>query len=335
MEILIVGGAGPDSLEENLKASFNSLENISAILYIFPPKSTFEKGKVLNFLLKKSLRFPPLMRHFERRLVRFVKKNNLSDVIVLTGAVKLLRPETISRMKNYVKSVSCWFVDASVNLNPSNSLNAPYDIVFLADRGLRDYLGMVGSRDYRFLSEGYLEGRHLPLGQPNSKMRIAIVGSLYPERISLLEKLVRDGYPISIYGFGLPRSHRNSILKGYIQGGLVSFENKSQIFREHVCVLNSFLPSHLDIINCRVFEVLASGGLLVTQHSEIIEEKFGTNQSLITFNNYIELTRSLDSILANPESFNLVRESGIESVRYDSLKSRAIEISTELRKFHN
>lgn len=323
MRIGIVGSTGKDSLESNLLEAFNSLDETEAFLIKFPLGSKTSRMSFLRSGIKKLLQSRLFYSLNEFYLMYQVKKMKINHVLVLTGAAAKLRPTSIEKARKIVQNIFCWHVDSIINMNIESVILSNYDVIFVVDSGLKNYLDLIGVKNIEVLYEGFLPSRHRPIGIANKFRSIAVVGSLYQERIFLLERLVRDGYPISIYGFGLPRWYRDGPLTALSQNRYVTYEEKSRVFHEHVCVLNTFLPSHIDAINCRVFEALASGAVVVSQYSDSIKNFFGGKEALFTFESYEELCKILDNILQDPEKTNQMRINAVSSVASQNLLSRA------------
>lgn len=323
MRIGIVGSTGEDSLELNLLDAFNSLDETEAFLFAFPLGSKTSRSSFLRSVTRRLSHSRLFYSLSEFYLMHQIKKTKINHVLVLTGAAAKLRPTSIKKARKYVQNIFCWHVDSIINMNLKSVMLSNYDVLFVVDSGLQNYLDLIGVKNVEVLHEGFLPSRHKPIGRANRFRSIAVVGSLYQERIFLLERLVRDGYPISIYGFGLPRWYGDGPLTALSQNSYVTYEEKSRVFHEHVCVLNTFLPSHIDAINCRVFEALASGAVVVSQYSDSINDFFGGKEALFTFKSYEELCEIFDIILENPEKTNQMRINAVSSVASQNLLTRA------------
>jgi glycosyltransferase involved in cell wall biosynthesis len=181
-------------------------------------------------------------------------------------------------------------------------LYSEYDHTYFVDQGLHEYLRpLIRSTNSSVLLEGYNEQHHRPLSDIKREDKIAVVGSLYPERILLLEYLVNQGFEFEIYGFGLPRGYGNGPLNRFDMKKFLTLEEKSRVFQKSKCVLNSFTPAHLNAINCRVFEAMASGCLPIVSdlpgNRSWIQQK--ENGILVTIENEFKLAEEIEWAFKN------------------------------------
>jgi hypothetical protein len=145
---------------------------------------------------------------------------------VCTGAARLLKPSLVFVLRRNAKAVFCWFVDGSGSLN-QNFLYSEYDHVYFTDKGLLDYLGPIHrSIKCTLLLEGYNSNHHRASPDITRNNKIAVVGSLRPERILLLEYLANLGFEFEIYGFGFQKSYESGILKKFDMNKFLTLEEK-------------------------------------------------------------------------------------------------------------
>jgi spore maturation protein CgeB len=112
----------------------------------------------------------------------------------------------------------------------------------------------------------------------------------------------------------------------------LTLEEKSRVFQKSKCVLNSFTPAHLNAINCRVFEAMASGALVVSQASELLKTTFKDGRDLILFHSFEELVDILEKIYEGKYDEDSIRLNAIVAVSTHSLTTRAI---TFINDFNN
>ena len=299
MKVLLIGKSGLDSLERNLQDVGAEIFGDEVTLIDFPKIPRFiAKDRRLRFLYLSLAKWHIGGMFLSRKLIVYAQKLKPELVIVLTGASDYLSAETVQALKEKVKGpIVCWFVDASVNLGTGKMLFAPYDHYFFTDRGLLRWLQPFLKEKASLLMEGFHPLRHNVPATSLQNREIVVVGSLYPARVLMLEELVKVGFNIRIYGPGLPPDYGRGLLEKRFQDKYLVYEDKSRVFNEALCVLNNFHPSTLDAINCRVFEVLAAEGLLVTEYSTLLHEVFDSSNLLTykTFDDLVELLTGLTS----------------------------------------
>jgi spore maturation protein CgeB len=332
VKIAIVGSSGSDSLEENMFEAFSSIPDVEPFLVQWPPNAKMSGLGIIGRVFNKISRFRIVIKVMSPIFLVNIRLLNPDLILVCTGAARTLSPKYVSKLKQYSKAVFCWFVDASVNVNDF-ILYSEYDHTYFVDQGLHEYLRpLIRSTNSSVLLEGYNEQHHRPLSDIKRENKIAIVGSLYPERILLLEYLVNQGFEFEIYGFGLPRGYGNGPLNRFDMKKFLTLEEKSRVFQKSKCVLNSFTPAHLNAINCRVFEAMASGALVVSQASELLKTTFKDGSDLILFHSFEELVDILEKIYEGKYDEDSIRLNAIVAVSTHSLTTRAI---TFINDFNN
>ena len=332
MKIAIVGSRGSDSLEANMLEAFTSFPHVEPFLVQWPPNAKMSGLGIIGKVINKASRMPIIIKFMAPFFMLKIRHLAPDLILVCTGAARTLSPNNVDKLKEHSKAVFCWFVDASMNVNDF-ILYSEYDHMYFVDKGLHEYLRpLLRSSNSSVLLEGYNELHHRPLSEIKKSNRIAVVGGLYPERILLLEYLVSYGYEFEIYGFGLPRGYGDGPLSRFDMKKFLTLEEKSRVFQMSKCVLNSFTPAHLNAVNCRVFEAMASGALLVSQTSELLKSTFEDGRDLILFDSFEELVEILEKVYAGIYDEELIRLNAISAVSNHSLTERA---STIINYYNN
>lgn len=323
MKIALIGSSGKDSLESNMLEAYNQIENVVVDLVQWPPRIELSYFPVLSRAINYFFRNSKVNWIFLPIFFRKIRTLTPDLIIVFTGAARILSPKSTAEIKLSTKAVFCWYVDASINLT-ENILFSKYDKMYFIDKGLLDYLSpILRSTNSSLLLEGYNREHHRALPSIKRNNKIAVVGSLYPERILLLEYLVGLGFELEIYGFGLPRGYGNGPLREYDRQKFLTLEGKSAVFQEARCVINTFTPSHKNAINCRIFEAMASGALVVSQSSELLKETFQQSKDLLMYETFEELGILLDQLFDDNYDEEEIRRQAIIAVANHSLHARA------------
>ena len=331
MKITLIGTSGHDTLESNMLEAFQNLEGINPNLIQWPPMANMSGLRIFGRILNKLSHLYLVRRFAEPFLVRKLKTIRPDLVIVFTGAARSISPKIVEQIKVNSKAVFCWFVDSSVNLS-SSILYSKYDQIYFVDKGLLNYLApIMRTKKSSILLEGFNLSHHKPKHLPSIGKNIAVVGSLYTERILLLEFLVERGFNLDIYGFGLPRGYVNGILTKFDKKKFVTLEKKSQVFQNSRCVLNSFHPAHINAINCRIFEAMASGALVVSQWSELLANTFIDGHEILLYKSYEDLILILEDLYRGKYDEMSIRNNAIKAVSSHSLDNRARSIISDYK----
>lgn len=301
MQIGVVGPAEEDSFADNVMNSFKRMGYGVACLGPATPRT--RKRAVSRALELAMLAAPELERRWQDRLVRRAAAAGCDFVLSVD---RRLSPYTVSQLRAEGKRVALWFPDAVVNMGDQRMLLADYDAVFMTDPILVNRLrAMLGLRVF-YLPEAFNPAWHKPIGEPGSEKYVAVVGSMYPSRSVLLERLINDGIPIRLFGQPFPASNRHSVLAGVHSGLFVRREEKSRVFRSAVGVLNNLHPAEFGV-NCRLFEAAGAGAAVICEYRDELSAMYDTNTEVLAFENYNELVGRVSDLMS---SQRLSREYG-------------------------
>ncbi len=295
MNLGLVGFSGSDSLESNMKDVFESLGHEVEYVEFLPYRKLIKRVR-LTRISKLAFKSKILQKYNERRLARIVIRKEFDCVIVFTYAANYLSPFAVEMFRAPGRKVFAWFVDGSVNFLPGQFVLAPYDRVFIADYGLYKFLREYSKATLVYMPEGHHPTRHVLETLPPVGKKIAVVGTLYSTRVVQIMKLIDAGYDFSLYGGA---SQEISMIMGISHAEFyprIYYEDKAKIFAESLCVLNFPHASAWNSINCRIFEVLAAGGILVTPKSEAISNFLENGKHAFLYENFGELQEILETV---------------------------------------
>lgn len=342
IKIAIVGFFGADTLEQNLYETFLTFEkidvkqlNLGNNYYLKYLK--FFSPKIGNFVHKfigriKSNKFVTNLK--SKKMTRILIKFQPDIIIILTGAANSFSANQIKQLKKGIDTyIICWFVDASINIRRGIFLRAPYDIIFFTDQGLVDWFKPLLESRVELLLEGHLHEKHSNSERLGDEVKnyFVIVGTLYPERYELVRKLAQMGFPIKIYGPPLPSWSYDSIVEKNHTNRYIVHQEKSFVFKNALGVINNFHPTHINAINCRVFEVLSSGGLLISEQSNLLRETIDAS-AYLAYDNFNALTEILNNILEDSSQFESIK---IKAKYISSAHSLQIRAQNILEYYEN
>ena len=297
MKILIIGKDGADSLERNLADVGQEFFSDEVKVLEFVPKlKIFRNMRSINFVLDSLSRTQWLNKCLNSRLSRLAEKYEPNAILVMTGAANHVSGDFVSRARIVLHSkIFCWFVDSSISITEGRFLFAGYDEIYFTDRGLLKYFSDTISSAKSVLFEGYHPRRHIVSTNFETQSYIAVVGSVRPDRAVLLEKLLIMGFNIRIFGPPIGDWYKGDLLRSVHQNRFLTYEDKCKVFNEAFCVLNTFHPSHLDAINCRIFEAIAAGSVIISQYSAALEDYFG-KEAILSYKSFSELVAILSKL---------------------------------------
>ena len=230
----------------------------------------------------------------------------------------ILTPETVAYAKQ--KSlVVLWMMD-SIYLNPTSYiLRNVVDHIFLFEQTEIPKLAAEGITAH-FLPLALDESVYYPI-ESEKDIDLLFVGALYPNRIALLNKIIKQ-FPdknIKIYGnlFSTWRKPLKFFFRKdkhiYINKNVQPTELNKLYARAKIC-LNIHHSQSVDGVNQRFFETLGAGALQVCDYKTFIGDYF-SEEDLVWYKNEEELFSNLNHAFANTIALNYIQNSGYLKVK--------------------
>lgn len=322
-KILVLDGIGGVPLARDLCDAFSTLGVATAYLDCLAQKRRPLHGlraayaKALN---RRSDRdgFSLLPKLVERDLEALLERENPSHILVVGFAYKFYDPAFLRRLADKLGAVLLLYDTDSCNLYSRRR-----EFIYFVENELPIYdlifsFSKVTTRLFR--ESRKLNAVFLPFGArppkalaPDEKMLdVLFVGTCDLRRIFMLEA-IRDR--VTIYG---NRWQRNFPL---ISDALRSRVTDRTVWGEELCRMQGQSRILLNItrsdffgaetgVNLRIFEALAAGCFLLTDHCDELAELFKVGKDIETYRSAAELAAKTDYYLNNPEARLAIARNG-------------------------
>ncbi len=219
------------------------------------------------------------------------------EIVIISKGLHLDR-RTIETIKCSGAFVVNWNPDDFFNMkNSSADLIAAipeYDLIVSAREHLFPRYTDVGAKSTLFLDWYYVPELHYPRNLPLS-YNVTFVGSWSPFREEFISKV---DSPVSIWGGGWEKSSVVFRKKHDYRNAVLSQKEMSAVFNQSRFNLNLLTRENSDYTNLRLFEVTASGGLLMTERNSHASSLFNESEDVLMFN--------------SPQDFNYAIKSSID-----------------------
>ncbi|OGR02053.1 MAG: hypothetical protein A2520_03155 [Deltaproteobacteria bacterium RIFOXYD12_FULL_53_23] len=144
---------------------------------------------------------------------------------------------------------------------------------------------------------------------------ICFVGSMYPGRMRMLEKI--SDFDIAIWGPRWKEEMGESPLRHSVRGGSLDVEEWVKVYGATKIALNnisSFAPYVDNMMNTRVFEIMACKKLQLVDTRDDILMAFTSGDELVCYSSIDELRSQIVYYLEHPEKAQEIAESGYRKV---------------------
>ena len=263
------------------------------------------------------------LARLNRRFVRQAERFQPELVIVNQGANLL--PETIDAVRDRTGArMANWFQDYPMQFEDSVRLAPHYDDFFWGDTYPLEKHRALGFEHEHWLAFACDPGIHRPVELADEereqyRCQICFVGSMYPGRAKLLERLT--DFDLGIWGPGWDRLRSDSPLRSCLRGGATPPEVWVKVFSAADVVLNidgygQTLDESGHMANTRVYEAPACGAFQLVDEKPDITTLFESGRELVCydFDKPDELRELAGHYLARPDERRRIAEQGRQAV---------------------
>lgn len=145
------------------------------------------------------------------------------------------------------------------------------------------------------------------------------------QRCSYLLELVKK-HPVSIY----TNSNTHDLVKVEYRGSVDYWTQMPKVFYGSKINLNFTIPNIKSGIPLRVWDVLGSGGFLITDYQPELELYFEPDKDLVMFENRQELAQKVSFYLEHEEQRRIIAENGYKKVKLNHSYNTRIKQMLEL-----
>ncbi len=255
-------------------------------------------------------------------------------------------------IKNYVKSSKIPHVYwATEDPTHTKAFTIPYlkrvqpDFVFTICRNNVEYYQSLGI-NAEHLDFGFHSSVHKPTkSYDNYKGKIAVVANAYPHKLKiytkhyrheslnvLIKPLLDANIRVDFYGKhwdNMKQFLGTEIQKDWLHD-YVPYTDANKVYSSNDIIIG--IQNNLTQLNQRIYEILGSGGFLITNDTPEINRLFNVGKDLIVSSSPEETLQLVQYYLRHPEERNVIKANGSIAVETHSYKHRAEYIIDVLNK---
>ncbi len=285
-------------------------------VYFFDDRNFIIPGRIrkrISFLHQWDL------SRINNELIRTIDKFK-PDVFLEAGGHRI-KVETVIRIKKKGIKTALWTIDYPRGFKPIIESAPFYDFVFTGGSEAYEILKNCNIKNLYFLPFACDPDYAYPM-EVNEEERnsygsdIVFVGSYYPNRLEILEKI--SDFNLSVLGPGWNKVPSNSPLNKCIKKTYgVSCEEWRKIYSSSKIALavhyqDGKIPCYQ--ASPKVYEVLACKCFLLSDNQKDVVKLFKPGRHLDIFNNIDDLRRKLNYYLSKPEERKAIAEKGWKEV---------------------
>jgi spore maturation protein CgeB len=260
------------------------------------------------------------LRVLNRRLSSLALHCGVS-LVIATGGDRILGA-TIRRLKDRGVTTALWTTDPPHGCTPILGAAPFYDYIFCQGSETVDFLQANGiERAHRLPVGCEPESHHAVLLSPEEKEQyghdVVFVGSWYPERAALFERLC--DFDLAIWGPGWENLPSSSTLRRHLRGAHTSPDQWRKIYSASRIVLATHYhdPSGRYPVyqaSPRVFEAMACGAFVLCDRQRDVLALFRDGEHLACFSDGDDLAVKVRYYLEHPGERQAIARKGREEV---------------------
>lgn len=316
MKILFSGYHNPDflTITEYME---RAIENLGHDSFIFDDRQHILPGRLrrrIGWLNRFDL------NQINKRLISLAYEAK-PDIAIVTGGHRITS-QTVTTLKNIGARTVLWTIDAPLNFQPIIDVAPLYDYIFCQGTEAIELLDQAGIKGANWLPMACDPAAHRPVElSPQEKEHygsdVVFVGSYYPNRGELFEKLIR--FNLGVWGPGWDKLHRHSPLRTFLKGGKTKPDEWLKIYSASKIVLAiHYQAPEISFpvyqASPRVFEALACGAFVISDNQKDVFSLFKEGSHLVRFDSPDDIVDKITYYLDHSDDRQKISRKGRQEV---------------------
>lgn len=285
MKVLLYGEYWEGTHVDSISIALNSMDIPNVIFNFYEYLNYTTSSTLINKILRRVFYYLNESR-INNYFLEVVYKENPTAIIISKGLN--IYPKTLKKIKKLGITICNWNPDdffnkknSSIHLSRSFKL---YDIVFSARKHLFKEYYAHGFNRMIYLDWYYIPWLHKPQDILKINKKISFIGTRSSRREKIMDS-INDSFIIEIWGSGWNFSSLKSKPNVHIKNKFLSQKDFPQIISNSLVNLNILTIENRDVTNLKIFEIVASGGLILTEDNIQSREILGDSAFYYNENN--------------------------------------------------
>jgi len=260
------------------------------------------------------------LEHMNKKMV-YLAVGTKPDIALVTGGHRITA-RTVRILKDKGACTVLWTTDPPFNFQPIIDVAPLYDHIFCQGTEAVELLNQSDIMNPHWLPVACDPDLHKPvtLSAEEKKLYgndVVFVGSYYPNRIELLERLT--DFDLGIWGPGWEKLHPDSPLQRFLRGGQAGPEVWLKIYSASKIILAPHYQDpekRLPVYQAspRIFEALACGAFVISDNQRDVFSIFREGEHLGRFTDSNDLIEKVRHYLDHSEERKLIAAQGMREV---------------------
>ena len=280
--------------------------------------------------------------HINRNMLSIAVREK-PKIAIITGGHRIAG-STIEELKELGVLTVLWTIDPPLDFDPVIKAAPLYDHIFCQGTEAIELLDRAGIKGAKWLPMGCDPEQHRPVELSDEEKGhyandIVFVGSYYPERAHLFERLT--GFDFGIWGPGWEQLDKKSSLGGHIRGAHTKPSDWVKIYGATKIVLATHyhgLGNSFPVYQAspRIFEAMACGAFVISDDQKDVFSLFKEGEHLVRFTDSDDLVAKviyyLDHALEREEVARQGRTEVINNHTYVQRIEKLLSIANQTKQ---
>ncbi|MFA6411096.1 MAG: glycosyltransferase [Syntrophales bacterium] len=294
-----------------------AIRSLGHELVIFEDRQHMIPGRIRKLL--------PFLNQLDLKIINnkmvSLAEETKPDIAIVTGGHRI-SSDTIKTLKDLDIVCILWTIDAPLFFQPIINIAPLYNHIFCQGTEAIKLLARAGSEGAKWLPMACDPEYQHPVDcsvtdQEKYGSDIVFVGSYYPERAELFERI--STFNLAIWGPGWDRLDRNSLLRQCIRGAHTTPDEWLKIYNTSKIIIATHYhdpENRFPVYQAspRVFEILACGAFQLCDDQRDVFSLLKDGEDLVKFDDTNDLINKIIYYLAHPEERKEIAAKGRQNV---------------------
>ena len=299
MKIALLGSKDYDSLEFHLN---DSLTFLGHTVFHIDIKDVSRLPLRYNYWLQQ------FFQGYDARIFKKIAKRIVDEhpeLVICT--YRFIHPDCIRFIKRELPNTKVVHLnpDALTTFQRQQIFVSPYDAYFTKDPFIVDFMKNKMGLKVFYLPEAFNQRIHTynfedrKTLEKNIDIDVVCFGTLYPYRAKMVERLVKAGIAVKLFGTADKRVSLPTINSLY-QHEFITGKRKAEVLLGSKIVFNNFHYAEIQSVNAKFFEIAGMGAFQICDYKPTLEEYTGISAEKFTFKHIDEAISLIRYYLDKP-----------------------------------
>jgi spore maturation protein CgeB len=295
---------------------FLTLKRLYQNLEIIDPSCGIGRNRYISYIFHKISPkiFEPIINAYANAKI----KNNYDLIFVKSG--EYIGKNLIINLKKKTKKIIYYCNDNPFVQRDKkrwdlfHSASKFYDLLVFHDKSRLSEAKKRGLKNIAIVVPPYDKNVHKKTNLKKKNKDIVFVGTWSEQKGNLINKLIKLGLNIKIYGSNWKKDKNFHSIKRFITTGHLKYSNYTRIIRSSKIAIALYSNENKDSINPRSIEIAAIGTFMLSKKTSTMTKLFKENKEVVFFKTPQECYHKCNFYILNSKKREIIAKNGYDKV---------------------